>query len=45
MFLRHKICHKEGHYRKEPDEALQRLADHIDAIERGCSNVTALRRP
>jgi integrase len=35
--------YSKSRYRREHAEALQRLADHVDAIERGVSNVTPLR--
>jgi integrase len=36
--------YSKSRYRREHAEALQRLADHVDAIETGVSNVTVLRR-
>ncbi len=35
--------YSKSRYRREHAEALQRLADHVDAIESGTSNVTSLR--
>ena len=35
--------YSKSRYRREHAEALQRLADHVDAIERGVSNVTPLK--
>jgi integrase len=35
--------YSKSRYRREHAEALQRLADHVIAIERGVSNVTGLR--
>jgi integrase len=35
--------YSKSRYRREHAEVLQRLADHIDAIERGVSNVTPLK--
>jgi integrase len=36
--------YSKSRYRREHEEALQRLADHIDAIENGASRATALGR-
>lgn len=35
--------YNKSRYRREHTEALQRLADHVDAIEQGVCNVTQLR--
>jgi integrase len=35
--------YSKSRYRREHAEALQRLADHVDAVERGVCNVTQLR--
>jgi integrase len=35
--------YSKSRYRREHAEALQRLGDHVDAIERGVSNVTPLK--
>ena len=36
--------YSKSRYRREHAEALQRLADHVEAIEGGTSNVTPLQR-